>query len=47
MIQDATVGEVATQLFGEGAADAAATVVGLAKFGYDLTSFIVGYAKCK
>ena len=47
MIQDAAVGEVATQLFGEGAADAAATFVGLAKFGYDFGSFAWGYYKCK
>ncbi|MGB6471976.1 MAG: hypothetical protein WBE88_14060, partial [Candidatus Acidiferrales bacterium] len=47
MIQDAAVGEVATQLLGEGAADAVANVVGLAKFGYDLGSFLWGLHKCK
>jgi hypothetical protein len=47
MLQDAAVGEVATQLIGEGAADAAASVVGLAKFGYDLGSFAWGFYKCK
>jgi hypothetical protein len=47
MIQDAAVGETATQLLGEGAADAATFWVGAAKFGYDLVSFGVGLYKCK